>query len=63
MVEEKLEKAIRSINYALENYREGNKLLAKGDIDFAKEYIEAAKYLLFSEMEEEGYEDLDKIVL
>jgi hypothetical protein len=62
MVEDKLNKALRSINFALENYKEGNKLLAKGDIDYAREYVEASMHLLFAEMEEEDNEDLNNIL-
>lgn len=51
--EEKMEKAINSLNLALKNYTEGNKRLSVGDLDYAKDYILAAIHMTIVEIEDE----------
>lgn len=58
MVEDKMDKAIKSIDKARESYRGGNYLLAKGDLDYAKEYILETYYLIVAEFENfDGIDD------
>lgn len=53
MVEEKLAKAIQYIEKAMKHYKEGNKPISKGELDFAREYIEESSYLILAELEDD----------
>jgi hypothetical protein len=51
--EERIHKALTSCQRALSNLMEGNKRLAVGDLDYAKDYILAAIHLTIVEIEDE----------
>lgn len=51
MVRDKLNKAIESINNALDNVEKGNKRMAIGDLDFVKENAQEAIYILLAELD------------
>lgn len=53
LAEEKIEKAVDNLVRALHNLQEGDKRLAIGDLDFAKENAQKAIYILLAELEEE----------
>ncbi|MGD7046999.1 hypothetical protein [Rossellomorea marisflavi] len=50
LAEEKLKKAIKSCQYALENLEQGNKRLAVGDMDYAEDFIKTAQVLIINEI-------------
>lgn len=55
LAQSKIEKAIASCQRTLENLNKGNKRLAIGDLDHAKEFILASIHILIAEViEEEG---------
>lgn len=54
MVTNKIEKAILSLELAEKQYKDGDKRLALGDLDYAYDYITASKCLLIAEIEEEN---------
>lgn len=53
LVEERIRKAITSCQRALSNLEKGNKRLAVGDLDHAKEFVIAAIHLTIIEIEDE----------
>lgn len=51
--EQKIHKAIKSCQKALKELEDGNMRISVGDLDFADEFITAAKWLLITEIEDE----------
>lgn len=50
LVEEKVKKAIMSLQRTLENLEKGDKLAAKCDLDHARDYIDEGFWLLYDEV-------------
>lgn len=53
LAQEYIEKALASCQRALDDLEKGNKRQAVGDIDFIRERIEAAKWILINEIKDE----------
>lgn len=51
--EQQLKKVIRSCENALENLHKGNKRLAVGDMDFCKDYLQAAIAITINQIKDE----------
>ena len=51
---QKVEGAIESLNRAKENYINGNKLVAKGDLDYVVDKARMAIAIILAEVEEEN---------
>jgi len=51
--EERIHKALTSCQRALDNLKQGNKRLAVGDLDYAKDFIMAAIHLTIIQIEDE----------
>lgn len=49
----KIQKAIKSLESALEKNQKGEKRLSVCDLDYAKDFIQAAIHITIAEMEEE----------
>ena len=54
LVVTKIKGAMCSLELALKNYNEGNKLAAKGDLDYAVDKTREAIFLILAEVEEEN---------
>ena len=50
----KIKGAMDSLELALKNYNEANKLAAKGDLDYAVDKAREAIFLILAEVEEEN---------
>ena len=50
---DKINKAIRSCETALENLKRGEKRKGVGDLDYAQDFIIASKMLIINQIEEE----------
>lgn len=53
LADKKVQKIYDSLERFKKNYKDGNKRLALGDLDHAKDKIIASIYLLLAEIEEE----------
>jgi hypothetical protein len=53
MAQTKIEKAIMSLQRALENLQHGNKRLSVGDLDYSRDFIIAATHMLIAEIKDE----------
>jgi hypothetical protein len=53
-VVEKIEKALKNLQRALDDINNGNRRIAISHLDFAKENAQEAVYLLLAELEEMG---------
>ena len=53
-VVEKIEKAMKNLQRALDNVNNGNRRIAISHLDFAKENAQEAIYLILAELEEVG---------
>lgn len=51
---EKIEGAMESLQRAKDDYKNGNKLAAKGDLDFAIDKSREAIFIMLAEIEEEN---------
>ncbi len=55
-VETKLEKALKSCQRALDEYKNDKKLDSLGSINYILDFANAARFILMNEIEDEGIE-------